>query len=407
MPELRVLAQVCFHSTRNTYQRQRIPLLQRHQLRDKDSADLERRIETLVLRAARARLSRPGAGDQGVPGNDEALEALDALGELKEDRKVYEQIRVFGLEPLFYANWMDAGCRGVAGLMAMCRESWRNAVTADMVREVLLKKIGRIMKGKGMYYIPLKGCDMRVRVYGRPEARTMCDLDLMVKKEEHSIVEQILAKELSAQKTPWKTHSGRWESSYYNSHLLIPVSGHMISLELHRAFGHRWHVTPDYEELWRRAEYLGEPGVKMLSYEDVLLLAVYHLSRSLPAMNVKWLVDLQGIVVHLKPDWNILIERSGLWGCRTALWFFLQRAQKTLCEDFVPGWVMKEVQPGEPRRTYLDSILPDRLKGPPMERFPTRLFQCLTLFPFMDDWNRRSRFLVHYSGIRFMDLLGF
>ncbi len=381
--------------------------MQRHQLNSTYSAALERQIETFVLKAARAGLSRPGAENKEVAGNAEALEALASLGGLKEDRKVHEQIRTLGLEPLFYSNWMESGGRGVAELMAMCRESWRQAVTADMVREALLKKIGKIMDKEGMYYIPLKGCDMRVRVYGRPEARSMCDLDLLVKEEEHSVAEKILVKELQAKKIPWKTHSGRWENAYYNSHLLIPVRGHMISLELHRAFGHRWHVTPDYEGLWRRAEFLGEPGVKMLSSEDVLLLAVYHLSRSLPAMNVKWLVDLQGIVVRLRPNWNIVTQRSGLWGCRTALWFFLERAQKTLCEEFVPKWVIEEVKPGEPRRIYLDSILPERLKVPPMERVPTRLFQLLTLFPFMDDWNRRSRFLVHYSGIRFMDLLGF
>ena len=361
-------------------------------------------LEALVLKTARA---------APTPISRAAFSSLlefkatsSAVDPLRRGDWIHHKIEQLGLEPLFYTLARGTKHPVAVRLAARCKPAWQKASLSDMVRESFTARLGDALHEASIPYIPLKGMDLRERVYRYPETRTMCDVDVLVKNEHHARAESIIVSRFNASRRPWVTHPGRWEDTYYNSHLDIPAGESSFLVELHRGFGHRWHVTPDYPAVWQRALMTNSPAKHVLTPEDTLLLAVYHLSRSLMAMSPKWLLDLEGIVSALRPQWDIVISRARRWGCLTALWFFLDRGQATLGEDFAPAWVLKTAQPALTRSTYLDSLLPKHLTTPPLKSLPPRVFQALTLFPLMDDWRRRGLFLTHYTKLRLMDLMG-
>jgi hypothetical protein len=202
------------------------------------------------------------------------------------------------------------------------------------------------------------------------------------------------------------TGAGAWEDAFYDAHLSVEVGGgRTVSLEVHRRMSHLHQIEADFREVWRRAEHVRGMEWRMCA-EDCLLVCGYHLSRSLPPFRLMWLIDILGIVEELEPDWEVTVGRARRWGVATALWLALTRCEETLGGRFVPVEVVRELEPGPVRRSYLDAVIPRVLIENPFKGLSSREVQALVLFPLMDRWGQRLRFATNYGKVRLLDALG-
>jgi len=274
----------------------------------------------------------------------------------------------------------------------------KKALGGWALRDMVYRRIQKLLGEARVPVVPLKGIDFAMRLYDCGEARTMSDIDVLVPEKEYFRTVSRLAEEKDVELEPFRHGRGAWARSSKDRHLLFRVGRHKIMVELHRRLGQRHHLRVDYGKVWGRT--VEESGGRVLATEDSLLHTAYHLQNHMLPTRLMWLVDLEAIVVQLRPDWEIVVERARAWGMATGLWHALRRMEATLGVEIVPGWVLSELAPGELRGRYLDRLVPPGALETPLDGLGVRRTQLLWWLPLMDRWSQRMRFVSTYGAMR-------
>ena len=243
---------------------------------------------------------------------------------------VVQQAVKHGVAPLLYQRLKGLGSSAsVPGrVVERLRKVYLSTVAINMrVYDELTRVLG-ILKNDGIPVIVLKGAYLAERVYGNIGLRAMCDVDLLVRKQDLSTAQRRLM-----------------EAGYYPHNNRLP-------LDIHWSIEHN--IVPplpiDEEGLWQRAQPASIAGVEVLvlSREDLLLHLCLHLSfhHLFGFAGVRTLYDIRETIRHYKTtmDWDELKGRAREWRAGKAINLALLLAKELVSAE-VPDGVLTALTP--------------------------------------------------------------
>jgi len=202
-------------------------------------------------------------------------------------------------------------------------------------------------------FIPLKGAAYLIDLYADPGARSMTDLDFLIRRADAGRVARRLMQEGLVGEL------GRDFPENRRFEMLLPGTTH-CRLEFHWSLGLPGRVGVDQDDLWRRSEpalYEGVPCRK-LAREDALLYHVVHAADSYFGPTLKWTLDLREMLRTWPMDLGVVLDRGAAWRCRSALHLALRHLEK-LFPGEAPSRLIAATRPGPARallqRFYLSS----------------------------------------------------
>ncbi|MBU4577169.1 MAG: nucleotidyltransferase family protein [Desulfarculus sp.] len=236
------------------------------------------------------------------------------------------------------------------------RKAYRDTATFNTSLFFDLSKYIKILSDNLIPVIALKGFSLAKYIYGDIALRPMCDVDLLVKKENLVSAGKILLG------LGYEPYYAAWEKNLETHHHLPPfTNARGTTIELH------WNiVTPDspirvnIEELWERAGLVNicDIEVGVLSPEDLFLHlcthACSHIKSGFPLIS---LCDISGLLKRSGDnfDWQLAIGKSYQWGSNRCVYLMLLLAQKLL-ELAPPNNVMANLKPNDFQHYFVNEI---------------------------------------------------
>jgi hypothetical protein len=211
-----------------------------------------------------------------------------------------------------------------------------------------LAQVLEALRRHGIAVVALKGAHLGQVVYRSFALRTMCDLDVLVRREDLTRATEVLTGLGYAPQ-----YYGVEEVDYARHHHLRPLARPGgIRVEIH------WHVVQptvpfaiDLEGLWERAQRAEIAGVEalVLSAEDLVLHLCLHASFSHKfrvGLRACW--DIFEVVRHYRDtiDWDQVVRRAQQWGIGKYAYLTLRLARELLGAD-VPVAVIAALEPAD------------------------------------------------------------
>ena len=272
----------------------------------------------------------PGWGDRRPP----ALTGSDWTA-------VLHQAGANGVTPLLYHRLKTAV--PAPYLPSPALEQLRDACVLSAAKSLQIgRELAQILEAFERHQVPvvvLKGAHLAPTVYGSLALRTMCDLDLLVRRPDLPRATEILAGLGYADQ-----YFGVEEVDYTRHHHLRPMAKPGgIRVELH------WTIVQptapfdlDVDGLWQRARHAEVAGVDVLvlSPADLVLHLCLHASfghKFRLGLRPCW--DLLEVVGHYGRtlDWNEVVGRSRLWRVEKYVYVTLRLVRELLAADIPPS----------------------------------------------------------------------
>ena len=272
-----------------------------------------------------------------------------ALLSTDEWRKLLDLARLQGITPLLYQKLKMLQD---ADIPPETIQELRDYYLTNLVRNMQLfhqlKGILKRFHEDNIPVIPLKGSYLAERVYGNIGVRPMSDIDILVKQEDLSHVEEIL------------TGSGfiqeRGRRAIYDVGYTRTQNKLLMYIEVH------WDISQPLEKLpfgidkvWdqsRPSEISGIP-VRELSPEDLLLHLAVHGSKHVFCNGLRMVFDIAETVKHFenKVDWQHLQQTAQRWGATKSLYVGLRLAAELFYAP-VPDSFMDVIKPMNVEPSY-------------------------------------------------------
>jgi len=262
--------------------------------------------------------------------------------------EVLRQAGVNGVTPLLYhllTTTTPAAPVPRPVLELLRKTSVRSAAQSLQIGRELAQVLDAL-RGHGIPVIVLKGAYLGQVVYGSFALRTMCDLDVMIRRADLSRASEVLTALGYAPQ-----YYGVEEVDYARHHHLRPVArpGGM-RIEIH------WSIARpnpafdiDVEGLWDRAQRVEVAGVEalVLSVEDLLLHLCLHASfthKFQVGLRACW--DVLEVVRHYGDavDWDQLVRRAQQWRIGRYVYLTLRLARELLAVD-IPVAAIASLEP--------------------------------------------------------------
>ncbi len=231
-----------------------------------------------------------------------------------------------------------------------------------------LENILSSFNNKGLKVIPLKGVFLLEKIYNNIALRGMTDIDLLIKKEDLSRIDNVLGD--LGYRTPIDKRllSLAVEKSYLNSIDYFGSEDRMPSLHIH------WHIVninlPTYiyaknikmDAFWKCATPTRLSGVETLQlapHHLVMYLAEHALKHSFDRLIL--LTDLNEVIKKYgeKIDWEMLIRETKEFGMERQLFYSLFFTNQFL-DAKIPQDILSELRPrktGLLEKRFFQSIL--------------------------------------------------
>ncbi len=324
-----------------------------------------------------------------------ALEAARALSQTEGFAwdAVRDLVEREGIAPLLYATM-----RGRHWLPADLEDAWRLAYFANARRNLLVfHELARLLEQLAAHSIPaivLKGAALAEAVYGNPAVRPMCDVDVLIHREDAAAALRLLA-DMGYTSPQAEARAGD-TLAYENEVLLRRPGAQEMTLEIH------WSLfdSPYYQHrlasawFWETAAPLRIENVttRMLGPEALLLHLCGHLllHHGSGAPRLLWLHDIAEVLMAYRDtlDWNHLLDRAQ----NLELTLPLRQLLLRVTEDWhipIPEPALARLRALTPSaqeaRVFADLTAPHR---PVIRRFWTDLAS-------MPDWKTRLVYAWH------------
>jgi len=211
-----------------------------------------------------------------------------------------------------------------------------------------LAQVLEALRRHGIAVVALKGAHLGQVVYRSFALRTMCDLDVLVRREDLTRATEVLT---GLDYAP--QYYGVEEVDYARHHHLRPMARPGgIRVEIH------WHIVQptvpfaiDLEGLWERAQSAEIAGVEalVLSPEDLVLHLCLHASFSHKfrvGLRACW--DILEVVRHYRDtiDWDQVVRRAQQWRIGKYAYLTLRLARELLAAD-IPVAVIAALEPAD------------------------------------------------------------
>ena len=198
----------------------------------------------------------------------------------------------------------------LAGLRAKVRQD--NLLLLARAEQVL-----DALAAAGIVPVALKGLDTLHRYYGRFDARTLDDVDLLIPEER--LGDAVRALEAVGWTTPPEPERTHWLRSSFELPLTSPGPV-TVGLELHWSLGQEGRYAVDPRALRARAvpARICERDVLRLDDHDAAAHLLLHHVQHYFDRRLKWALDLRRIVGEPGFRWSTVAERLTQWGGRGA-----------------------------------------------------------------------------------------
>ena len=173
------------------------------------------------------------------------------------------------------------------------------------------------LAGVGIAPIALKGLDTLHRYYGRFDARTLDDVDLLVPEERLGDAVRAL------QAVGWTAPAERERRHWLRSSFELPLTSPgpvTVGLELHWSLGQEGRYAVDPSALRARAvpARICERDLLRLDDHDAAAHLLLHHVQHYFDRRLKWALDLRRLVAEPGFAWSTVAERLRAWGGRGA-----------------------------------------------------------------------------------------
>lgn len=275
---------------------------------------------------------------------------------LEEWNSIYEIACRNNLFPLLYYKLKEHKISIPLQIENSLRGNYLDYSGKDLKRKRQLLEIIKIFNDNGIDHILLKGSHLAEKVYSNSALRSMCDIDVLIRKSD-------IRKTYKLFKL-----SGYNSSNYYyydselasNKHYPPLIKSGFFPIELH------WNINGQYnynniESIWSRAASITISGLKtkVLSTEDLLLHISIHKGcddkfiSSLVVLN-----DIKEICSHVRIDWERLLALASSkdeWDNTKCLFSALHLSNKLLGVT-IPAYFIKKIQPSDFNKYHEDLL---------------------------------------------------
>jgi hypothetical protein len=243
----------------------------------------------------------------------------------------------------------------------------------QLLANAAYQELARILDGRGMDHLLLKGPHLGATVYDDPSQRAYCDLDVLVRARQF---EEALAA-LRAGGFRFKAPMARRSATQAFAYDRTLVSPHGWIVEIHRA-SRPTPVSGRLRGVVSRAEpfRFGPIPARGLAPEDLLVHLVIHAAKSqFWLIEPKHVRDVALLVARRPLQWAMFERLARAAGCSAAAWVLLAASAKIHGAP-IPEEVLRRIRPAAARRGWLGLWLTH-------ERFP------LLRRPGLPGWLRR------------------
>ena len=258
-----------------------------------------------------------------------------------------------GISPLLYWNLskIDNGGYAPAEVLAKLKKLYYGNAARNMYLYDELSKVLKAFKDAGIDVIVLKGAFLAEAVYKNIGLRPMSDVDLLIKKEDLSLVKKELAQvgytTQQCDLTQWHAEQGRLLTHMH----IPPYCKHGLSIEVH------WDIQTlaspfriDINTFWGHTQpvTIADVEVLMLAPEDLLQHLCLHLEqhRNSGSAPLRWYCDIAEVIKYHegKFNWEYLVKSAKNHGIEVPMYKSLYIVTKYL-GTFVPTHVLNDFKP--------------------------------------------------------------
>ncbi|TGO02861.1 hypothetical protein PN36_17935 [Candidatus Thiomargarita nelsonii] len=237
-----------------------------------------------------------------------------------------------------------------ANIPASLKQNLQKFYLASVMRNThLYSELSEVLKALRNEDIPvilLKGAHLAQTIYGNTVLRSMCDVDILIKK-----TDLLKAEEKLLEMGYSSSREDDIDVACAKHHHLPPlVKQGSAPIEIHWTINHPIHpFTIDTEGLWKRARPTTIAGVEVLvlSPEDLLLhLSLHSAYNNFFKQGLRSLCDIFETIRHYQNeiDWTQLEHRASQWNAKNPVYLILRLARELLPAN-VPDELLNALKP--------------------------------------------------------------
>ncbi len=230
-----------------------------------------------------------------------------------------EQAGREGISPLIYNKLRKNGRIDTIPpwVIEKLRQSYYSNMASNIVMYYELGKILRAFKQKGIEVIVLKGAALAEIVYKNIALRPMCDVDLLVKREDLFEVKKVLTELGYACMIHDYELCQEYNETFGKELPFIKQDSPHLKLEIHwNLSDYSYYVETDpIDQFWENAieVEISDVSTLILCPEDLIIYLCYHLAVNHPSSNyLLWFYDIDQVIRYYEDnlDWDKLINRA-------------------------------------------------------------------------------------------------
>lgn len=281
---------------------------------------------------------------------DVKAERLACVG-VEDWRGVVELARQHNVTPLLYYHLKSLNLTLPNEIADQLMQAYREQVLRNFGLYRGLGRVLQLLQKKNIAVIVLKGAYLAETVFSDIGLRSMCDVDLLVKKDDLAQVEQ----ELMALGGIPDDHNRIITPK--NHHFAFHLPKDDLLVEIHwTIINSEYPFRIDVDGMWRRAQpvTLAQVPVWALAVEDMLLHLCLHTSQHTLNMQIRMLCDIGEVVQRYGStlNWQEIGARAQQWGIERAVYVILRLSQELL-EVAIPVDWLDSIRPVEFDERYL------------------------------------------------------
>ncbi len=218
-------------------------------------------------------------------------------------------------------------------------------------------RIANLFEENKIPLLALKGISFLADLYARIPARHMGDIDVLVRKEDLPMAEELL-RGLRYKKDLEGLKEGYWLKKQYHFVFSKDDSLWPSRLELHWALDYKRNSRAVLPLLWDRIREVNTEAGRMMafSHEDNLFSLALHLRRMGNIFSLKNVLDAALILKSPDLDWDYVLREAKRGKMRASIYFLLLQA-KLLLEGNVPHSVINGLRVSLTRRRRIEKLI--------------------------------------------------
>ncbi len=303
-----------------------------------------------------------------------------------------------GMVPLLYQTLKKNFAESVPPtiLAGLCQQYLWNLRSSLFLNAELLRLLQQFQE-QGIPVVPLKGPALATFLYGHPGMRTFSDLDLLFQKKDVPKAKALLVSLGFGFSLPFAEAQREIHLRSEKEACMVREKGR-LSVEVLWGTPGDFPINLDFAPFWERLRRETFEGREIFTFcpEDwVLILSLHHASHCWKRLI--WLLDLHTwIQAHPNLDWEELMKRAKILGCRRVLFTSLALVQRVL-QDPLPERIAEKVREDQTAQSLARQAsqwLFHDGRVPPVKYNQTRFFLKVP-----DRWRDRIAFCIRQAMI--------